>query len=430
MTHGADFRSRSVARQSARARELTFHAVILALVIWSVVGADVLSSGPLGRYSHFPKGNDFVQFYVAGSLAKSGAFGALADPEAFRQAQLPYLTVHTSPYPAVYGPQVGLLFALFACLPYVISYAAWSVLTFLLIAWSVRTCWRHCPQLAKWPWPVVALTAAFPPVGYLVLDGQLSGMALAALGMLVVALAQQSRGLAGLAVGVLGYKFSLFVPAVSVCVLSGEWIISAVALGVAALQVLGVAPVVGLDVVTGFFHNTMSAVREPDLLAARPYLMGSLRTFWTALLPDTPARVAYAVSAVMASICAAWGWRRNTDALRRVALLSLAVALSAPHFYLYDLVIVIPAFIASAAIIVNQRAPVLHWCVYLAFLTPLAVPLAAITHVQPVTVVLSIWLISLARHVVHGVAQPLDARTKDSARLQSRWDAVELPGAN
>ena len=299
-------------RGAARARELTVHAAILAAAVWAFVGADVISPGPLGRYSGFPKGNDFVQFYVAGSLARDGDFGALADAARFRQAQARFLGPGaTVSFPPVYGPQVALFFSAFARLPYLTAYALWAALSLALTLWSVSACRRRVPALAAWPWPVTVAAVAYPPLGYLVLDGQLSALALAACALAVVGLARGSRVAAGAAIGLLGYKVSLFAPAVAVCFLAGEWTMVATAAGVAALQVGLAIPIVGIGGVAGYLHNLLVFARSPDLLTRNPYLMASFRTFWSALLPAPAAAAAYVLSAGASLAAAAWGWRRD-----------------------------------------------------------------------------------------------------------------------
>ena len=385
------------ARRSARARELTLHAAILACAVWAAVGADVISPGPLGRFSGFQKGNDFVQFYVAGSLAGDGAFGDLVDPDRFRQAQAAFLQGQGAvSFPPVYGPQVALFFSPLARLRYLAAYGIWTTLTLSLTFWSVSACRRRCPSLGRCRWPVAVAAAAYPPLGYLVLDGQLSAIALAALTLAIVAFGRGSRVAAGAALGLLGYKVSLFAPALAVCVAAGEWRVAGVAGITAVLQLAATLPIVGPDVVLDFLENTGSFARAPDALARNPYLMASFRTFWAAVLPAPVAMPAYVVSAASSLAIAGWGWRRTSNPLCRIGLLALAVTLASPHLFMYDLVILAPAFIASAGILVTERALALRWCTWLAFVAPLAAPLAAVTHVQLVTLVHVTWLVALA----------------------------------
>ncbi len=237
-------------RGPARAREIALHASLLACCVWGIVAADVVSPGPFGRYSQFRKGNDFVQFYVAGALAREGRFDALADPVEFRKAQRPYFRADDQAgFPPVYGPQVGLFFAPLTLVPYLWAYGLWSAFTLAAVVWTVAICQRMSQPLAAWRTAVLAATLAYPPLGYLVLNGQLSALAATALGLSLIAFHAGSKALAGAAIGLLGYKVSLFVPAVTVCLLAGEWVVAAGAVLVAALEVGVAAPVVGVGVV-------------------------------------------------------------------------------------------------------------------------------------------------------------------------------------
>jgi hypothetical protein len=386
-------------RRRALGRDLTLHATLLALLLWAAVGADVLSPGPYGRFSRVQKGNDFVQFYTLAALVRLGEFKSLVDDARFRQAQRPYLApaAHAS-YPALYGPQVAVGLAPLAGLPYLGAFVCWSVITIAGIVWAVRRCWHACPALYGWWRPVLAVTAAFPPFAYLVLAGQLSVVAVAALTLVVAGLSRGSKALAGGALGILGYKVSLLVPAIAVCVLAGEGTMVLVAVSVVILQLIAVIPIVGSDVVGAFISNTLAVGRAPDTLAATPVLMFSLRTFWSQLLPPGWVTAVYGFSMVLTWALTAWGWRRTADPLGRVALLAISAALTAPHLYLYDLVVLIPAFIYAGGILVERRVPFLRWTTTLAFVSPLASPpIAYWTHVQVATLVLVAWLLALVR---------------------------------
>jgi hypothetical protein len=391
------------ARQRTRqARELRLYASCLAAAMWLIVGADIVSPGPLGRQSKLHKGNDFVQFYVMASLAWDGKFDALADERQFRDAQSDYRISGNRSYPPVYGPQVALVLAPLAWFKYQHAYALFTVVSFALLACATWIFWRHSVALAGWGTTVAIVAAAFPPIGFLILNGQLSALAVAALALCVVGLGRRSRVLAGVGIGLLAYKPSLFLPGLAICALAGEWTIAAVAVGIGALQVGAASPIVGVEVIRDYLGNSATFATNPDVLARKPYMMGSLRTFWAALLPGLPARLAYVLTAAAAIGVSAWAWRRTSDPVQRAALLSIGIALAAPHFYLYDMVLVIPAFVASAAILLTHSARSLRWCTYAAFLSPLLVPLAARMTIQPVTLAISAWLLTLAQAVSFG----------------------------
>jgi hypothetical protein len=394
--------ARAYRRRTARARELTVYAGVLALLIWTAVAADVVSPGPYGRYSKFVKGNDFVQFYVAGSLAAQGRFGDLVDATAFAAAQRPLMSASGAVFPPVYGPHVALFFTPFSLLPYVWAYASWALLSLAMTGWAVAIFRRRVRSLTPWPWAAVAITAGYPPLGYLVLSGQISALALTSLALLVIALDRRSRLLSGVALGLLGYKVSLFVPAAAVCLLGGEALVAAAAVAVAVAELVAVVPIVGLSAVERFVENTIAFTRTPELLAKNLYLMASLRTFWEPLVPKPVAIAAYGVTGAAAVAMAAWVWRRCADPVIRVGALGIATVLAAPHLYFYDLMLLVPAFVASAGILERRRASALRWCTYMAFLAPFAAPLAALARLQPITIVFAAWLVAFAHAAVRG----------------------------
>jgi len=408
MTH--DPGPRKQRRRRAAARDLTLHASLLAALLWTAVAADLLTPGPLGRYSGVQKGNDFAQFYTMASLAASGRFDSLEDDVKFRSAQQPYLAPAARvSYPPLYGPQVAIVLAPLSLIPYLPALALWISITIAGTVWAVRRCWRACPPLLEWWHPVLAVTAAFPPLAYLVLAGQLSALTVVSLALVVSALARGSKLLAGLALGILGYKLSPFVPAVAVCVLAGEGTMALAAVALAVAQVLVVVPLVGIGVVGAFISNTLSAARAPDALGVTPSLVFSLRTLWSQLLSGAAATIAYGVSAAAVWAVTAHRWRRTPDPLRRVALLAISIVLTAPHLFLYDLVVLMPAFITSAGILVLRRLPVLRWATTAAFLSPLATPpVAYLTGLQLAPLVLAGWLAILLSTDVQGEAPAPD----------------------
>jgi hypothetical protein len=112
-------------------------------------------------------------------------------------------------------------------------------------------------------------------------------------------------------------------------------------------------------------------------------------------LPGPAAVLAYILSAGLSVAVAAFGWRRSRSPVTRIGLLAIGIALAAPHLYIYDLVILAPAFVASAGILVNTRSLGLRWSTWLVFLGSLAVPVAAVTQIQLLTIILAAWLVSL-----------------------------------
>lgn len=252
----------------------------------------------------------------------------------------------------------------------------------------------------------------------------MSALGAAAIGLALTAFQARSKALAGAAIGLLGYKLSLFVPAIAVCLLAAEWTVVTGALAVAAVQVGIVAPIAGADIIRAFVGNTLAFAQSPDALSRSPYLMASWRPFRFDLLPPTGAWGAYAASAGATVAVAAWGWRRASRPLTRVAMLVVAIVLAAPHCHFYDLVILVPSFVHAAGVLVARRALAFRWCTWLCYFAPLAAPSAAATHVQPVTLLLAAWLVVL---VNVAPPQPLRVRLSDRSQTLFCWTTDRTP---
>ena len=125
--------------------------------------------------------------------------------------------------------------------------------------------------------------------------------------------------------------------------------------------------------------------------------MHSLRTLWTAWLPGPLAVAAYAVSAGAMVTWAALAWRRLARPLDRVAVAAGVVAVTSPHLFAYDLLILTPLVVASAdCLLAGAGGRWLRRLTYLGFLAPLwGVPLATLG-LQVSTVALVAWLVVFA----------------------------------
>ena len=377
-------------------RELLLHATILAIALWGAVCADVVGRGTLGRFSNVPKGNDFLQFYASGRLAGAGRFDALVDDRQFRAAQEPFLG-HETPvsYPAVYPPQIGLVFAPLSWLPYSAAYFVWSVLTMTFVAVALFEFDTDVSLLTNYRAAALMTALAFAPLPYLVLAGQLSAVAMFALAVVHRGLRRGSSVLAGAGLGLLAFKPSLFLPAIAVCLLAGDMRVTLAAAVVAVAQTMCVIPVTGSAVVSKAMQNILAAARHPDVLVMRPYLMVSWRTFWALLVPQQWVTPFYALSAGGTLVITARAWRRCRDPLTRVGLLSLAVVLAAPHVFLYDLVIIAPACVLACRTLLTRHDTTLYAATVCAFLCPLTIPGVAWVHLQWCTLVLFVWWVTL-----------------------------------
>ncbi len=307
-------------------------------------------------------------------------------------------------FPAVYPPQVGLALQPLAFFSYPAALALWTLLTWALYGTATWLFWKRCPRLRSYGRTVAWVACASPAFWWLVANGHLSAVALGALALACLALDRKRSWLAGCAIGLLAYKWTLLLPAVAVCLLAGEF---AMLLGAAAVTAgqLGLAvPFVGLDGLHQHFVTMIDSSRAPDVLAAKPYMMYSLRTFWATLVPGRLAVVLYLASALSVLIVAARAWRRTSSATGRVGLLACAVVLATPHLFAYDLVVLVPAILLAADTALalprgSAARTMLTRTNHAVFFAMLFSLVAAVARIQLATPLLFLWLVLLARSV-------------------------------
>lgn len=371
-----------------QAREVLLLGSILFAFTWTMA----LLAG-WERYS------DFVHFYTIGHVATAEDFSALKADATLQAWQIRVLPDSWQQlYPSVYPPQIALLMRPVAGLSYWLGYA---VLVGLSIVTCLVTVWRMAatqPSLAQWPRQVALLTAASPFLWTLVVQGQISILALASLFAAWKALSNHRPLLVGAALGLLAYKAPLFIVAMAVVVLAGEMAMVAGGILSAATQYTLAAPWVGWSVVADYLLRLVQLAVTPDRLAAKFVMLHSWRTFWTALLPGSAALVAYAVTASATALGAAWAWRRLVDPLQRTAVLGAAIVLASPHLFAYDLVLLFPLAVASASLIVGRHGTRLLTVLTIAgCFSPMWSLPVALLNLQGSTPVLAAWLVEFVR---------------------------------
>ncbi|MGH9373153.1 MAG: glycosyltransferase family 87 protein, partial [Vicinamibacterales bacterium] len=188
-------------------RRLAVWGTGLLVLSWSLYIYMMASPGLVDRAGRF-KGTDYIYFYVMGSLVLEGRTGALYDAEAHLaegrrriQPELGLYAAHSN-----YGPQVALLFAPLARLPFGWSLAAFLALSAVCYGLSVWLVARDCAVLRAHGWLVALLATASPLVLGLIRYAQLSAFALLFWSLALVALRRDRGFTAGLAVGCLAFK--------------------------------------------------------------------------------------------------------------------------------------------------------------------------------------------------------------------------------
>lgn len=369
-----------------RPERLRAHALLLALCLWGVLAAGLTTPGLRDR-SGLLKGSDFLQFYVFGSLAREGRTQALYDYSAhvaLAERRVPESRGTT--FLPVYGPQVALFFRPLAGLAYGPALAVWAVASALLYALCIAAAWRSCPNLAPHARTVAILAIAYPPLFSLIGHGQTSAVALACFTGAWLALRGGHRLAAGLALGCLAYKPQLALGAGLVLLAAGELRIVAGAIAAGAAQLAWGGLQTGGEALLAYAAVLVGLGELAPTLGFKLHQMHCLRAFFDLLVPGPLARAAWAATALVALVLAYRIWRSELPLGLRFAALLVATALVNPHQYMYDLVVLAPAWLllADAALArpTPPWAPPLRVLLYAAFVLPALGPLARLTHLQ------------------------------------------------
>ena len=378
-------------------RRLQAHLTILGVLLWAILAVDCATPSRLMRSGQV-KGTDFVHFYTLARLAADGRAEDFADLEAQRAIQVSAVPESTKDwYPPVYGPLVAVVLAPLGWASYGTALTIWVILSGLAYFWIVGILVRRTSVLGSYRRAVFLAALASPAFWNLVIHGQLSVIGLAAVSGGYIALSARREILCGILFGVLAYKPSIFVPLLAILVLAGAWRILAGALISTALQAMLSVLAVGLGGLVDYGRIIADAPNLAVVLAAKPEQMHSWRAFWLLLLPRGPATILYMASAAASVVVAARVWRTVVSPELKVAALLIATILAAPHLYVYDLVLLTPAWIWLTDWYLSQPAltPRFGQLLYVGFLAPLLPVVTQVTHVQisVVAFALLMWLL-------------------------------------
>ena len=368
-------------------RRLAIYASLLASCLWSAYAIDLATPGLRDRAGNF-KAADFLHFYTAATLIRNGRADVLYDPSVLAALQQKMLPQSAGTYfVAMYGPQVYLLFTPLATLPYGWAALIWSLLNCAIYAGCCYALWRSSPALKRCGHLVFLLAVAYPGFFSLIAFGQSSAPALVLFTLAFLALKIRQPFLAGLAIGCLIYKPQLGIAAAIVFTMAGEWRIIAGAAIAAATQ-LGLAwTLFGSEVLRHHAEMLLRLSPAQPFLEPKLYQMHSLRSFWMLLVPwRSGAMGLYLISAVAALAITVACWRKGCDLRLRYAALLFCTALVAPHLWIYDLVILVPAFVLTADWALesssNPLKSLLGVVLYGCYVLPLLGPITSVIRLQ------------------------------------------------
>ena len=322
-------------------KRLTVWGLGLLGLTWFIYIHTMATPGLIDRAGRF-KGTDYIQFYVMGSLVAGGRTGALYDGHAHleegRRRIDPGLILYAA-YPN-YGPQVALLFAPMALVPFGWSLALFLGMMAVCYGASVWLVWRDCEGLRRHGGLVAVLAAASPLFFTVVQYGQLSAMALLFWSIGFAALRRNRPFIAGMALGCLLYKPPLVFVIGLVLVLNREWRIAAGAAAAAAGQLAVAVLAAGVNPIVQYAHILWTLFRNPQLVEIYPTELHSLRGFFQLLFGSpTAVSICFALGLACVVIAAVRSWDTSASVALRWSALVLLTVLASPHLIAYDLVV-------------------------------------------------------------------------------------------
>jgi alpha-1,2-mannosyltransferase len=398
-----------ISDQWLTSKRLRAHALLLGLALWSVYTWKLATPTLCDRNGNL-KGTDFLHFYTLGTLAVEHRGGDLYDMNA--QAVLAAERVPDAAgirYLPLYPPQVSILFAPFARLPYGWALALWWISGALMYAVCCYSVWRACPNLRPYGTAAFLLALASPGFFHLIAWGQTSAIALACFTGVFFLLRDRHDFATGLVLGCLIFKPQLGLAAAIVFVATGAGKIVAGAMLSAAAQLSAGILYYGMEPLRAWLRTMWNVRTVLPYLEPRPYQTHCLRTFWAMIVPWSSVSLGlYVISGVFILGLTIAVWRRRDAeslALRFSALL-LATVLVAPHLTVYDLVILAPALLLLADWLLAHRPLTqsggMGTLLYLVYMLPLLGFLARWTHVQFSVIAMGLltWMIWRVSHSV------------------------------
>jgi len=293
-----------------------------------------------------PGPSDFLQFYASGWLVLHHQSASLYDRNV-RANEGVRFTSHAQGYnpPLVYGPQVALFFAPFALVPFWLASLLWKLVSFGLYLSCCYVLWKACPnlRLRSEAANLLVIAVCSPALFSLMSHSQTSVLLLLAFVLIYRNLSTRPF-LAGLAVGIIAYKPHFGLVIACVFFLTSQW---RAILG-AIVSITGQFAVTALCLGARVFPEYAHSLRIAEQYQLDRDWIGQmvcLRSFWQLTLPAHSAFVAYIVTAAGVIVITILAWRRDSFSSfkLRFALLQLSTVLAAPHAFVYDLVLLIPA---------------------------------------------------------------------------------------
>lgn len=278
-------------------------------------------------------GSDFLSLWSAAWLAVTGNAAGAFDPDTIRAAHTLAVPANSALTLWHYPPSFQLILAPLGWMPYLPAYITFISLTGLLylhLLWKIR------------PHPTTLLLA-LGFVGFWVnaLAGQNGFLTSLLIGWALI-LIERSPKLSGLLIGLLSFKPQLGLP-IPLALLAGKRFtvfcyaaVASIALALASLSAFGPEPWLA------FLKNIHTPVANLESgLIPMAHMTSIFSALWITGLPPVVCYAAQALVALAANTVMIIVWKRNTASLElKAALMVLAMLLTTPHLFNYDMALI------------------------------------------------------------------------------------------
>lgn len=369
-------------------RRLRAQAMLLALCLWGVCVIDYSTPGLFDRAGNI-KFQDFLPSYISARLIAQRRAADLYDAKA-RIDELHSIVPQATSVRLVnlYGPQVGFLFIPLARLPFLNAAFIWAAFNFTLYLACIYAVWRCLPNLRPHRAMVITVAFTFPPLFHFFVRGQFSVLILFCFTLAFLCLRNRRNWVAGVALGCMIFKPQFLLAIPLILLLSRSWSI------LAGLVLSSIAQLVFARLYFGpaVMHTYFGLVLHPSTwiavaeLSLAPIQMHSLRSFWSLLIAwPQVAFVLYLLCSALVLGVAVIVWKSTSELVLRYSALSFAAVLVNPHLFVYDLLMLAPAFLMLVDWSLDRDSATrsaMSVLLYLSFVLPLAGPLSRWTHLQ------------------------------------------------
>lgn len=313
-----------------------------------------------------PKRTDFVPYFSASELITEGHGGSIYSftPLGHAEAQLVKpLKVRDGVMPYLYPPQLAVLMAPLAWLPYQTAFLLWLLVNLALLAAALIALSRYLSVSRSSALLLGLLTASSLPILVALAQGQVSLLLLAAAASGLYAVHRERDLLGGIMLSVLAVKPTYLLPVLLVLVIRGRWR----ALGSSVIVLITGAALatilLGPRTLPDYARTLVAATDwQARIGGFDPQWNQSLAGLTSGLTSGAVSSLGLSAIAGVSLFVVAWAARRSQTIDAPLALGILAGLLASPHVLIHDLsLLAVPAavFWRNSPLSLNQRSGLL-----------------------------------------------------------------------